>query len=83
MSLFSSSKFTFSHYLFSSYRFRLVSISCDSFFSFSIDNHDLTVIEVDATNHQPLTVDEITIYAGQRYSFIVCSAENIPLNFRD
>ncbi|KAF7798560.1 hypothetical protein EIP86_009782 [Pleurotus ostreatoroseus] len=53
------------------YRFRLVSISCDSFFSFSIDNHDLTVIEVDATNHQPLTVDEITIYAGQRYSFIL------------
>ena len=53
------------------YRFRLVSISCDPNFTFSIDNHNMTIIEVDAVNHQPLTVDEIQIYAGQRYSFIV------------
>ncbi|KAJ3555953.1 hypothetical protein NM688_g2291 [Phlebia brevispora] len=53
------------------YRFRLVSISCDSSFTFSIDGHNLTVIEVDATNHLPLTVDSLTIYVGQRYSFIL------------
>jgi iron transport multicopper oxidase len=29
------------------------------------------IIEVDGQNVQPLTVDSITIYAGQRYSFIL------------
>ncbi|PPQ98001.1 hypothetical protein CVT26_003063 [Gymnopilus dilepis] len=53
------------------YRFRLVSISCDPNFMFSIDGHTMTVIEADAQNTQPLTVDSITIYAGQRYSFIL------------
>jgi hypothetical protein len=33
-----------------SYRFRLVSISCDLNFTFSIDEHEMTVIEVDGTN---------------------------------
>ncbi|KAJ7036321.1 putative laccase [Mycena alexandri] len=40
----------------SRYRFRLVSISCDPNFIFSIDGHDMTIIEVDA---------------GQRYSVVV------------
>ncbi|KAI0268941.1 hypothetical protein BGY98DRAFT_1101393 [Russula aff. rugulosa BPL654] len=34
----------------SAYRFRLVSISCDLNFTFSIDEHEMTVIEVDGTN---------------------------------
>uniref|UniRef100_UPI00403B38C7 Laccase n=1 Tax=synthetic construct TaxID=32630 RepID=UPI00403B38C7 len=53
------------------YRFRLVSISCDPNFTFSIDGHNLTVIEVDGVNHEPLTVDSIQIFAGQRYSFVL------------
>ncbi|KAF8196123.1 yellow laccase [Pholiota molesta] len=53
------------------YRFRLVSISCDPQFEFTIDNHSMIIIEVDGQNVQPLTVDSITIYAGQRYSFIL------------
>ncbi|KAF9479350.1 laccase [Pholiota conissans] len=53
------------------YRFRLVSISCDPNFIFSIDKHSMIIIEVDGQNVQPLTVDSITIYAGQRYSFIL------------
>ena len=56
------------------YRMRLVSISCDPNYTFSIDGHNMTVIEADGVNHEPVTVDSITIYAGQRYSFIVrCS----------
>ncbi|KAF8885058.1 Cupredoxin [Gymnopilus junonius] len=51
------------------YRFRLVSISCDPNFLFSIDGHDMTIIEVDGQNTQPLVVDSIQIFAGQRYSF--------------
>jgi hypothetical protein len=57
--------------LFNSYRFRLVSISCDPNFTFSIDSHVMTVIEVDGTNVKPLQVDSIQIFAGkplQRYS---------------
>ncbi|KAJ7117223.1 laccase 2 precursor [Mycena crocata] len=53
------------------YRFRLVSISCSPNFIFSIDEHTMTIIEVDGVNHQPLTVDSIQIFAGQRYSFIL------------
>ncbi|KAF8629510.1 hypothetical protein AX17_005636 [Amanita inopinata Kibby_2008] len=53
------------------YRFRLVSISCDPNYTFSIDGHNLTVIEADGISVQPVTVDSIQIFAGQRYSFIL------------
>ncbi|KAH9991923.1 laccase 2 precursor [Russula vinacea] len=53
------------------YRFRLVSISCDPSFIFSIDGHQMTVIEVEGTNVQPLLIDEVEIFAGQRYSVVV------------
>ncbi|KAF8194694.1 Cupredoxin [Pholiota molesta] len=53
------------------YRFRLVSISCDPNFVFSIDGHTMTIIEVDGVNVQPLTVDSIQIFVGQRYSFVL------------
>jgi hypothetical protein len=49
-----------------SYRFRLVSISCDPNFTFSIDNHTMTVIEVEGTNTQPLLIDSLQIFAGAR-----------------
>ncbi|KAI9511059.1 laccase [Russula earlei] len=53
------------------YRLRLVSISCDPAYKFSIDGHQLTVIEVDGTNVQPLVVDSLEIFAGQRYSVVL------------
>ncbi|GLB41430.1 putative multicopper oxidase family protein [Lyophyllum shimeji] len=53
------------------YRFRLVSISCDPNYVFSIDGHTMTIIEVDGINVQPLEVDSIQIFAGQRYSFVL------------
>ncbi|PPQ94072.1 hypothetical protein CVT25_009741 [Psilocybe cyanescens] len=59
------------------YRFRLVSISCDPNFTFSIDGHSLTIIEVDSENVQPLVVDEIQIFVGQRYSFILSTSNPI------
>ncbi|KAJ6491039.1 laccase 1 [Mycena sanguinolenta] len=43
------------------YRFRLVSLSCKPNFIFSIDGHQMTIIEVDSVNHLPLT----------RYSFVL------------
>ncbi|RXW16493.1 hypothetical protein EST38_g9361 [Candolleomyces aberdarensis] len=53
------------------YRFRLVSISCDPNYVFSIDGHTMTIIEADGVNVTPLTVDSIQIFAGQRYSFVL------------
>ena len=53
------------------YRMRLVSISCDPNYNFTIDGHDMTIIEADGENTQPLTVDKIQIYAAQRYSIVV------------
>ena len=52
-----------------SYRFRLVSISCDPSFVFSIDSHDLTVIEVEGTNTQPLLVDSLELFAGANVNY--------------
>ncbi|KAF7304581.1 Laccase lcc6 [Mycena chlorophos] len=59
------------------YRYRLVSISCDPNYVFSIDNHTMTIIEVDGTNHNPLTVDSIQIFAGQRYSFVLTANQPV------
>ncbi|KAH9963470.1 Cupredoxin, partial [Lactifluus volemus] len=53
------------------YRFRLLAISCDPNFIFSIDGHQMTVIEVEGTNVQPLVIDSLQIFAGQRYSVVV------------
>jgi len=47
-----------------SYRLRLVSMSCDPNFIFSIDGHNMTIIEVDGVNHKPLVVDSLQIFAG-------------------
>jgi FtsP/CotA-like multicopper oxidase with cupredoxin domain len=55
-------KFTREHRI--SYRLRLVSISCDPAYTFSIDKHNLTIIEVDGINHKPLEVDSLQIFAG-------------------
>ncbi|KAH9038745.1 laccase [Lactarius pseudohatsudake] len=53
------------------YRFRLVSVSCDPSFIFSIDGHQMTVIEVEGNNVQPLLIDSLEIFTAQRYSVVV------------
>ncbi|KAF8904867.1 laccase [Mucidula mucida] len=56
---------------FDRYRIRLINMACDPDFTFSIEGHEMTIIEVDGVNHEPLTVDQIQIFAGQRYSFVL------------
>ncbi|KAI0782838.1 laccase [Abortiporus biennis] len=53
------------------YRMRLINMSCEPNYVFSIDNHNMTIIEADGVNTQQLTVDSIQIFAGQRYSFVL------------
>ncbi|KAF7290430.1 Laccase I [Mycena chlorophos] len=59
------------------YRFRLVSMSCNPDWVFSIDGHQMTIIEVDGVNHKPLTVDSLDIFAGQRYSFVLTANQPV------
>lgn len=40
-------------------------------YTFSIDGHSMTVIEADGVETEPVDVDELVIYAGQRYSVVV------------
>jgi iron transport multicopper oxidase len=59
------------------YRFRIVSLSCEPAFTFSIDGHALTIIEADGNAHQPYAADAVTVYAGQRYSVIVSANQPV------
>uniref|UniRef100_A0A0W0G3K2 Laccase n=1 Tax=Moniliophthora roreri TaxID=221103 RepID=A0A0W0G3K2_MONRR len=53
------------------YRMRLINTACGPDYIFSIDNHDMTVIEADSILHEPVTVNGLRIFIGQRYSFIL------------
>ncbi|KAG1856238.1 laccase [Suillus tomentosus] len=59
------------------YRLRLIAMSCDPTFTFSIDNHNLTVIEADGELTQPLLVDSLPILAGQRYSVVLVANQPV------
>nr|WBQ85209.1 laccase [Flammulina velutipes var. lupinicola] len=59
------------------YRFRLVSMSCDPNFLFSIQGHTLSVIEADGVSIVPRETDQIQIFAGQRYSFVLTADQDI------
>ncbi|THU81230.1 laccase [Dendrothele bispora CBS 962.96] len=53
------------------YRFRIINISAYALFTFSIDQHKLTVIEADGISHEPLPVDGFEILVAQRYSVVL------------
>ena len=53
------------------YRFRIIGASCDPWFNFTIDGHAMTVIETDGVETEPLVIDSLSVYAGQRYSVVV------------
>lgn len=53
------------------YRFRIIGASCDPWFNFTIDGHPMTIIEADGNEVEPVTVDSIPVFAGQRYSVVV------------
>ncbi|KAF8187933.1 Cu-oxidase-domain-containing protein [Mycena galopus ATCC 62051] len=59
------------------YRFRLINISARSQFSFSIDNHTMTVIEADGVATEPHEVNILLIHTGQRYSIVVAANQAV------
>lgn len=62
---------------FKRYRLRIIAMSCDPNFTFSIDDHSLQVIEADGENTVPLLVDSLQIFAGQRYSVVLVADKPI------
>jgi len=58
------------------YRFRLINSSCDAPYTFAIDDHELTVIEVEGVMVKKYTVTTIPILAAQRYSFILDTTQH-------
>ncbi|KAF5341605.1 hypothetical protein D9758_014080 [Tetrapyrgos nigripes] len=76
------------------YRFRLISLSCRPFFTFSIDNHEFKAIELDGVSHVPTNlVQKADVYAAQRVSIVMNASQPIgnywiralpqPANFGD
>jgi len=59
------------------YRFRLLKMACKQYYNFSIDNHTMTIIEVDGEYVKPYDVDFIQIHAAQRYSFILSATQSV------
>ncbi|KAI6144387.1 laccase [Pisolithus tinctorius] len=59
------------------YRFRIIGASCDAWFNFTIDGHDMTIIEADGNEVEPVVVDSLAIYAGQRYSVVVTADQPV------
>lgn len=53
------------------YRIRLINAGFFLPFSFSIDEHHLSIIETDGANVTPTTVEMIDMSVAQRYSFIL------------
>ncbi|KAF9251017.1 Cupredoxin [Marasmius fiardii PR-910] len=56
---------------------RLVNMACDPMFKFYVEGHDMDIIEVDGVSHQTMTVDNLKIYSGQRYSFILNANQKV------
>ncbi|KAI3614454.1 laccase [Moniliophthora roreri] len=48
------------------YRMRVANIACNPAYTFWIDNHDMTIIEVDGVNHFPKKADSFKIFVGIR-----------------
>lgn len=48
-------------------RLRIFAISCRPFFTFSIDNHNITFMEADGIEHDPVTVQNVDVYAGESF----------------
>jgi hypothetical protein len=59
------------------YRLRLINLAAEAWFQFSIDGHNLTVIQNDFVPIVPYETDSVLVNMGQRYDVIV-EANAVP-----
>jgi FtsP/CotA-like multicopper oxidase with cupredoxin domain len=62
------------------YRLRLINTGAFAEFQVSVDNHTLSVVEVDATQVTPTTVNRLAIHIAQRYS-VILTANQTATNY--
>jgi len=63
------------------YRLHLVNVGALSLFHFWIENHNLTIIEVDGVYVAPYSTAGLDIHVGQRYSVLVTMNANPQFNY--
>ncbi|XP_065347467.1 uncharacterized protein LOC135944434 isoform X1 [Cloeon dipterum] len=60
------------------YRFRLINSGYNNCpMELSVDNHTITVISTDGSNLQPIPVDSVVSYAGERFDFVLSANQSI------
>ena len=62
-------------------RFHVVNVGAFGFFHLWIEDHEMTVIEVDGVDTQPYTTNGINVAVGQRYSILVTMKDNNKANY--
>jgi iron transport multicopper oxidase len=62
-------------------RFHLLNMAADSWIHLWIENHNMTVIEVDGVYVEPYESQGVDIAIGQRYSVLVTMDQNSSLNY--
>eukprot|EP00456_Euglypha_rotunda_P035118 TRINITY_DN2707_c0_g1_i37.p1 TRINITY_DN2707_c0_g1~~TRINITY_DN2707_c0_g1_i37.p1 ORF type:complete len:404 (+),score=50.34 TRINITY_DN2707_c0_g1_i37:139-1350(+) len=62
------------------YRLRFINTGTYAMFKISIDNHNMTIVEVDGGMVEPLTVNEFSLNTAQRISVLV-EANQPPANY--
>ena len=55
----------------------LIDTFCDPNFTFSIDSHDMTVIEVEVVNTQQLVVDQMQLFTSQRVTVVLNAGQPV------
>jgi iron transport multicopper oxidase len=63
------------------YRLRFIAMSALSRFNVWIDNHNMTVIEVDGINVEPFETSVLNVAAAQRYSVLVTADKPPDFNY--
>lgn len=53
------------------YRFRIISAASLFATHFAIEGHEMTIVEVEGELIEPITVDSLELFSGQRYSVII------------
>ncbi|KAJ2709209.1 ferroxidase fet3 [Coemansia spiralis] len=64
------------------YRIRLVSMMSLPLWEFVVDNHTLTVVEVDGVNIKPFKTDVMRMAPAQRTTVLVTAKESISTNYQ-
>jgi L-ascorbate oxidase len=62
------------------YRFHVIGIGSDSLLTFAVDQHPLTIIEVDGSLVDPVVTDHLEINSAQRYSVLI-KTDKHPKNY--